>query len=208
MCRIQLIIVIPAIIIFFNSKQAKAAIPWPHVSALMNYEVSEAYFPGFDINILFQNVWGVRYTFIPAVRFGRDSMFDSTNEELSLLNAEGDLNSTMVMRTIDYRSFPVGNVHPLDFLTAYIAIGYSDIPITVKKITYAAENSNLVKNSQSKQIASPVYTAAFGLYGGERLFVIDAHILYINGSIKDEKYLDSQIEFDHWLIVIGFGVGF
>jgi hypothetical protein len=209
MRKFILIFLVPLLTIFcFHTKQVQAAPPWLHVSALLNYEATKSYSPGFDFNILFQNTWGIRYSFLPAIRLGSLSTVNSLNGTISLINAESDLNTTMIMRTLDYRSFPAGNATPLDFLTAYLAFGYNEIPITIQKTTYSVLNSKLASNRHSKQISSPVYTAAFGLYGGERFVVIDGHLLYVKGLVEDEEYLESSLNFEHWLIIIGIGIGF
>jgi len=206
-CSQIFVIIVFAVIILSSTKGRSAAATF-HVSALLNYEFTESYSPGFDVNIIFRNTWGIRYSQIPNMRFGTDSETDSTGGSVSLLQAKGDYWSPMIIRTIDFRSFPPNTAHPLDFLTAYIAAGYNESPITVQKKTYTASNSTLESISLEKEIESYFYSAAFGFLGGERFFVVDAHVLYISGSINDSSFLEKSMEFDHWLIIFGFGVGF
>ena len=197
-------------VVFFtlDASEGRCESSWLHVSALLNHEFTESYSPGYNINIFFGNTWGYRYSQIPEVKFIAESIVDTGVGRITILDAKADFVTQMVVRTIDYRTFPQTGAHPFSFLTAYFAAGYSEIPIEVSMRSYVVNNSKLSLVAQEISVNSAVYAAAFGLYGGERFFVIDAHLLYFYGNIEDRNYLSEPMKFDHWLIIFGLGVGF
>ena len=179
-----------------------------HSSFMMNVEILEQYKPGYDITLIFTELWGIRYTFIPDVKFKKEGAPSSKNNQLSSFRVDGDYKSYMIFQTIDYQKFDYTNKGPFDFITAYWGGGYEKIPSKITQTNYKVSNGNFVKETKEEDLEIPVYSLAFGLYANEKFVVADARLLYIKGSINNSDLLSDKVEFDQFLIQFAIGVGF
>ena len=179
-----------------------------HSSFMMNVEMLEKYKPGYDITLIFTELWGIRYTVIPDVKFKKEEGLSSENGQLSSFRVDGDYKSYMVFQTIDYKNFDNTDKGPFDFITAYWGAGYEKIPSRITQTNYSISNGNFVTETNEEDLEIPVYSLAFGLYANEKFAVADARLLYIKGVINDSELLSNKVEFDQFMIQFAFGVGF
>lgn len=179
-----------------------------HSSAMVNGEILNGHWPGYDFTFIVNQGWGGRYTVIPRVLFA-ESALEQEGNQVSTYNVEGDFRMPMILRTLDYRSFAnTSDKGPFDFLTGYTAFGVANVKMEVKKELYSPQSSSLVHQSLKEEVEVPVQSFAFGFYGGEKFMVIDARLLYLRGTISSSDLIDEDVKFNHWMLIFSLGVGF
>ena len=177
-----------------------------HVSAMTNYDLLGLNGPGFDLTLLYNGNWGLRYTIMEDISFL--DFVEESNSSISQIKLQGDLKLPMVFKTIDYRAFEKSKTKVFDFLTAYVGVGDNNLELSLTVDEYQAEANTLQKNSYHEVVNSPISAAAFGLYGGERFLVIDVRLLFIKGKTESSDTIDEQYDYETWMMLISLGIGF
>lgn len=179
-----------------------------HFSVTAGYEVTHGYAPGYDVTILYNNRWGIRYVTIPDVLLVENTDIIESDGSFYACTAESDLKLPMILRTIDFRSTGNSGSIPLDFVTAYAGVGYGELisELTVKQ--YTASGSDIVINRSELTEKSPTTVMAMGLYFGERFIVVDGKVLYFQGYFDLDQPKPKQVHFNHWLMQVSIGVFF
>jgi len=179
-----------------------------HFSVTTGYEITRGYLPGYDLTILYNNSWGVRYTIITDVELSEGTVIENFSDSVSAYKLKADLQFPLLLRTIDYRSFNKQSVIPFDFLTAYAGIGYQDITAKLTTRNYTINSNELAQTVSETNINVPTACLVFGFYGGEKFVVIDGKLIYFRGEVEQNLPSGRQLNFDHWLIQISAGIGF
>lgn len=179
-----------------------------HISLTTGYEITQGYSPGYDLTLLYNNLWGVRYSIIPDVQLTEKIEIKRKNDSLSTYRVEGDLEIPMLLRTIDYRAFNKQNAIAVDFITAYVGIGYREIKTKLKEKIYSANGATMTVSHSETDVDAPVMAVVMGLYMGEKFVVIDSKLLYLRGEIDSAETAGERFTFDHWLIQLSAGVFF
>lgn len=192
-----------AVFLLFPLKQSEAVSNF-HFSTMVNYELTEEYWPGWDLTLLYNNQWGVRYTNISDVLFLESKK--ETNDSLDNIELAGELRLPMILRTMDYNTFEGGNKTVFDFITAYMAFGYNSYDIDETHKVYSALAGNLVKDTIKDSLNTEVMATAIGIYGGERFLVIDTRILYYRGETKKSNVSGDKYTFNDWMLVIRLAI--
>jgi len=178
-----------------------------HYSAMMNSELVNGYGLGVDSTLLINQTWGLRYTLIPEVKFLPETV-ERFPTELTTTRIDGDFKSFMFLKPIDYRTFSGTNKGPFDFLTAYWGLGYNKVNLKVSQIKFRVQSNKLVAEHLTETVESPLYSFAFGFYGGEKFVVIDTRLLYIQGHIPASNLLQEKTKISLWMLLMGLGIGF
>jgi hypothetical protein len=175
-----------------------------HLSATAGYDLFNQYWPCYDITLLINNRWGIRYSEVTDVTF-----LTTLEEGQSVKHNEvrGDIQLPILIKTLDYTSFPEDGGKVFDFLTAYWGLGYNKFELTVVQREYHASSNSLGRVSREETVYSPVTALTFGLYGGDSFLVVDFRLLYLRGSI-DSSDLADKTEFDKWLMLFSLGIAF
>jgi hypothetical protein len=176
------------------------------ISAMTNYDLLGAYGPGFDLTMLIQESWGLRYTLMADMVFL--DITEANAGAVSQIEYKGDLKLPMILKTIDYRSFGKTGSSVFDFLTAYMGLGYNNLELSMTRKVYQADTNTMVKSTSYETVNSPTTAAAFGLYGGERFLVVDARLMLVKGKTDTSDLIDDQYEYEAWMLLISFGIGF
>jgi hypothetical protein len=179
-----------------------------HFSVTTGFEITRGYMPGYDLTILYNNSWGMRYTIITDVEFSEGTAIEKFSDSVSAYNLRGDLQFPILLRTIDYRSFNKQSMIPFDFLTAYTGIGYQDIAATLTTRSYTINSNELTHTLIETNVNVPTTGLVFGFYGGEKFVVIDGKLIYFKGETEQKLPSGRRLSFDHWLIQISVGIGF
>ncbi|MCP4751543.1 MAG: hypothetical protein GY866_11665 [Proteobacteria bacterium] len=181
-----------------------------HFSATVGYEMTEGFVPAYDITVLYNQIWGLRYTEIPDMEFDDGKELRTTDEFLSVFDVEGDYKMPMVIRTIDYRAYQGKKTVPFGFLTAYVGAGYNELKLSLKRRQFRIDidSEKLLGDVLVEKVKTPVYSMAFGFYGGESFVVLDTRVLYFKGKTEPAETSDYSVDFDHWMILVSIGIGF
>ncbi len=179
-----------------------------HASVSINYELTEGYWPGYDFTLIYGRLIGLRMTIIPDFMFSEDTEIVFKDNTLSSFECKGDLKMPMVLKTLDYRSLQGAGKVAFDFLTAYIGIGYNELETEITKKVYSTETNNLHETTIQETVKTPVYSTAFGMYGGEKFLFIDTRLMYIKGESKKGDVINEQVSFDRWMVMFSIGIGF
>ena len=179
-----------------------------HVSLAVNYEVSESYWSGYDFTMIFNQAWGFRYTNIPNFQFVDNAGPETDANSVSLISYKGTLEMPMVLRTIDFKAFENSNRSALDFITAYVAVGFNNINAELTRQEFSAVPDSIVKKSITQKTNAPTYACAFGLYAGEKFLFVDSRVFYLKGKTEKTSLFSQETEFEHWLLIVSLGIGF
>lgn len=179
-----------------------------HISLTAGYEMTNGYAPGYDLTILYQGLWGARYMILPDVELTEDTELIQGSDSIAAVSVEGDLEIPMVLKTIDYRSFGDGNAIGLDFITAYVGLGYNQIKADLIQKQYTSSGGTFSLKESRMSVNVPVSALVMGLYMGERFVALDGKLLYIRGDIESGDSVAGKMPFDHWLIQLSAGIFF
>ena len=179
-----------------------------HFSMTTGYEITHGYAPGYDITVLYNNRWGIRYMMIPDVQLSEKTEIQSGNDSVSAISIKGNLEIPMILRTIDYRTFNRKSAIPFDFVTAYTGVGYSNLSPRLTERKYSINGSSLTLTQTEKNVDIPVTCLVMGFYVGERFLVLDGKLLYFRGESDQSQTGGRRFSFDHWLIQISGGIFF
>ncbi len=179
-----------------------------HVSLTTSYEVTQGYSPGYDITLLYNNLWGVRYSIIPSVQLTEVTEIQQQSDSISAYSVKGDLEIPMLLRTIDYRALGRKSTISIDFITAYVGIGYTETSSELTEKRYQVNGTKLEPVLSKTNVDVPLTAVVMGLYMGEKFIVIDSKLLYIRGEIDSAQTTGERFSFDHWLIQLSAGVFF
>ncbi len=184
------------------------AYPPLHASVVLNYEITKGYAPGYDLTLFYNQSYGLRMSVIPNVVFKKRAEIYAKNGSLSTFRIEGDFESPMLLRTIDYRSYQGKKTTPFDFLTAYVGFGFNEMKARLEQQSFIARSDMFVESDAEHEVGVSVYSFAFGFYGAEKFITLDTRLLYLRGESDIEDVLDEETSFDHWLIQFAVGIGF
>ncbi len=177
-----------------------------HFSTMVNYELIDGYWPGWDLTLIYGNQYGLRYTNIQNVIYLEST--DESNNSLDDIKLSGELQLPMVLKTMDYNSFSDSNKTVFDFITAYFAFGYNSYNIKETHKVYSAASGNLVKETIEDSISTEFMVTAMGIYAGESFLVIDSRILHYSGETKESDISGDKYKFSDWMLIFSVGVGF
>ncbi|MBU3916593.1 hypothetical protein KKA14_13755 [bacterium] len=158
--------------------------------------------------MIYNQVWGFRYTNIPNFRFIDSAGPETDGNSVALMGYKGTLEMPMVFRTIDFKAFESSSRGALDFITAYVAVGYNDIQAELTRQEFSAVSNSLTEKTITQKISAPTYACAFGLYAGEKFLFIDSRVFYLKGKTEKNSLFSQQTEFEHWLLIVSLGIGF
>ncbi len=155
--------------------------------------------------MIFQNSYGLRYSLIQEMEF----LETITEEDGSVKknNFEGDLQLPMVLKMLDFRTFEESPSKVLDFVSAYVGVGYNTLELTMNQKEYYAEAGKLVKKTRKETVNSSVGAFSIGMYGGDSFLVIDFRLRYLRGTIESSEYVKEENEFDKWMMIVSLGFG-
>ena len=161
-----------------------------------------------DASLFFNQQWGLRYTVIPEFEYHNKNSLTRTDNSVSNYTITGEYKATSLVYLLDYQTISSTEPGPFDFITAYVSVGYAEQNITIEENRYTASGNNIDKTTHESSTKTPVTSAAFGFYGGEKFMVFDTSIRYLRGAIDDKEAIVEKIEFEHWLISASIGFGF
>lgn len=176
-----------------------------HFSAMVHYELMEQKWPGYDLTLIFQNSYGLRFSLMQEMEF-----LETIAEEggsVKQNSFEGDLQLPMVLKMIDFKTFREGPSKVFDFVSAYVGVGYNTLELTMNQKEYYVETGNLAKVTRDETVNSRVGAFSIGIYGGDSFLVIDFRLRYIRGVIESSDYVKDENEFDKWMMIVSLGFG-
>jgi len=179
-----------------------------NLSATMNYELINGYFPGYDLTLLINKSWGIRMTSLPDFIFLETGKPITNTSSVIINEIQGDLNFAMALKLIDYLSYQNNASIPFDYLTAYIGMGYNRVNPKLTQRKFFIQNSIINEQRNYETVEIPVTALSFGFYGGQSFLVIDGRIMYLKGKTEDSQFLESKYELDQWLFLLSIGIGF
>lgn len=194
-------ILIASVLLFPNLAGAQQPI---HFSAAIGYDFFNQYWPCYDITLLVNNSWGLRYSEVSDITFISTINVDQTINQIDI---KGDIQLPYFLKTLDFTSFREGTNQVFDFLTAYWGLGYNNLELTVIQREYAANSNSIQKTKREDTVSTSVTALTFGLYGGDRFLVIDFRLVYFKGTIPSSELIDKQ-EFDKWMLSVSFGIAY
>ena len=177
-----------------------------HASAATNCDLFSSRCLGLDLTFLYDSQWGLRLTLVHDLNYV--SAIERDNSSLSYYRYSGDYEMPMLMKTLDYRVFQGESKTLFDFLTAYIAIGSTDLELTLTRNSYLASGDKLGKMTATEKISAPTNAIALGLYGGDAFLVVDFRFLYSKGKTNNGLLVDQHYDFDLWMMLFSIGFGF
>ena len=178
------------------------------VTATVGFEITEQYWPVYEVTYIYGRSWGIRYSNIADFDFEEDTEIVLDSGSVSSYSISGDYEMPSVVYIIENKEFPDQNDGPFNFLTAYITAGYHDTDIELKETKYSAIDGKIATEIRTQNAKIPVYAFSFGFLGGEKFVVLDTKIIYLRGRLDDSEVLDRKMKFDHWLAVFSLGFGF
>jgi hypothetical protein len=178
-----------------------------HTSAMINGDILKRQPLGYDLTIFLNGKWGLRYSQNSDVQFVNPELEQKDNQ-LSELSVNGDLKQLTLLRAIDYRTYDRSNSTPLDFLTAYVGVGYSRNKLLLKKKLYRAKTDNLITGDLEDQVPVALYSLSLGLYGGEKHVVVDTQLQYIRGTVSGSELLSKNIIISQWRLILAIGLSY
>lgn len=179
-----------------------------HISLTTGYEITQGYAPGFDLTLLYNNLWGIRYSTIPDVQLTEKTEIHQQVDTVTAYSVKGDLSFPMFIRTVDFRAFGADSGSAVDFITAYAGVGYGEINAELQSHQYRINGAVIQKTRTRSSVDVPLTALALGLYMGERFVVVDGKLLYLRGDIDSGNTDVSLSSYDHWLIQISAGFYF
>ena len=178
-----------------------------HTSAMVNGDILKRQPLGYDLTIFLNGKWGLRYSQNSDVQFVNPELEQEDNQ-LSELSVNGDLKQLTLLRAIDYRTYDRSNSTPLDFLTAYMGVGYSRNKLLLKKKLYRAKTDNLITGDLEDQVPVALYSLSLGLYGGEKHVVVDTQLQYIRGTVSGSELLSKNVIISQWRLILAIGLSY
>lgn len=176
-----------------------------HFSAMVHYELMEQKWPGYDLTLIFQNRYGLRYSLMQEMDF-LETISDEDGS-VKKNSFEGDLHLPMVLKMLDFKTFKEGPAQVFDFVSAYVGVGYNTLELTMNQKEYYADGGNLVKTTRDETVNARVGAFSIGMYGGDSFIVIDLRLRYIRGTVDSSDYVDEENEFDKWMMIVSLGFG-
>lgn len=181
-------------------------------SILMNFELEEttkSFSPGYDINVFFNGIVGLRYTYFQEQVFEDGSSYEHDSGKLSIYSVTAEYKSFQILKTLDYKKFDVISKGPFDWVTAYAGIGYAELTGKLKDVQYTSSSgSNLIKKTFENDITFAVNTVTFGFIAQEKFLLIDSRVLYYFGDIEEQDDLKQKLTFSKYLLIFAIGIGF
>lgn len=192
----------------FHAKTCLTAQMKLNLSATINYELTEGYFPGYDFTILVNESWGIRMTHLPDFKFLETGKPIANSSSVTVHEIKGDLDFPMALKLIDYMSYQNNTSIPFDYLTAYVGMGYNKVNPKRVQRKFISNGTAIVEQRTVETVEIPVTAFAFGFYGGQRFLVIDGRIMYLKGTAEKSNLVESKHEFSQWLLLFSIGIGF
>lgn len=172
---------------------------------MVHYELMEQNWPGYDLTLIFQNSYGLRFSLMQEMEF-LETISDEDGS-VKKNNFEGDLKLPMFLKMLDFKTFEEGPAKVFDFVSAYVGVGYNTLELTMNQKKYYASAGELVKKTRDETVHSKVGAFSVGMYGGDSFLVIDFRLRYIRGTIESSDYVKEENEFDKWMMIVSLGFG-